>query len=204
MLRRMMEAGVPRRPALLQLCQCDWSLEEALLGVGWWMEPLGAEAEVPPPTGPSEPRASAGVTSSPNAGAAGVAAPPRAAGIAAPPKAAGITAPPEAAGIAAPPGAAGSAAPPEVGEVGRPMPRTCATQGCRRFKNASTRFCCRDCERRSGTATSQATRAATRGMHTRLCDARVERVWLAYPENRGVLGARATGHSEEPEREPRQ
>ena len=93
MLRRMMEAGVPRRPALLQLCQCDWSLEEALLGVGWWMEPLGAEAEVPPPTGPSEPRASAGVTSSPNAGAAGVAAPPRAAGIAAPPEAAGIAGP---------------------------------------------------------------------------------------------------------------
>ena len=85
MLRRMMEAGVPRRPALLQLCQCDWSLEEALLAVGWWMEPLGAEAEVPPPTGPSEPRASAGVTSSPNAGSAGVAAPPGAAGIAAPP-----------------------------------------------------------------------------------------------------------------------
>ena len=92
MLRRMMEAGVPRRPALLQLCECDWSLEEASLAVGlhWLVEPLGAEAEVPPPTGPSEPRASAGVTSSPNAGSAGVAAPLGYARIAAPPAAAGI------------------------------------------------------------------------------------------------------------------
>ena len=101
----------------------------------------------------------------------------------------------QAAGVGS--GTSAAAGPPKAASVARvginphqQMPPKCSVNGCPRFQNKSTAFCCAWC-RQEG----------RHGTHTPQCERRVARVWHAFYEERLRASARSSQPEEEPSRQ---